>query len=267
MSRLWTARRLAIAVVPFVAATLLVGCAGSAGPPRVSVGATAAPTAGARVPAAVLAARVRAAVRTAGTVQFRLRDGDAQGSGAFDLGQGDLRASMTLKDGHKNIRAVLLPHVSYLNFGQPILGRHWARVVEPIRHADIKKMRAGFVVMLAVANPSNQTRAWALGAPFTAGETANLGSEAATEFDSTMSESALEGIIPAAALKAVKSSGKGSDSATLRIWLNERSLPLKIQLIPPAGDGSETVTITYVNWHAASGVKAPPSRDVLTGRF
>jgi hypothetical protein len=99
---------------------------------------------------------------------------------------------MTLKDGRKNIRAVILPQVTFLNLGQPIYGRHWVRVEQPIHHAAFKTMRAGFVTLLAATSPTNQTRAWALGAPFRAGQTANLGSEAATEFDSTMSESALE---------------------------------------------------------------------------
>jgi hypothetical protein len=264
-----SARRAAIAALPLVAAGLLSGCAGSGTPP-VSTGATAAPTAGTTVPAAVLAARVRAAVRTAGTVQFRVRDRDVVGSGAFDLRHGDLRAAMTLKDGRKNIRAVVLPQVTFLNVGQPIYGRHWLRVEQPVHHAAFKTMRAAFVTLLAATSPTNQTRAWALGAPFRAGQTANLGSEAATEFDSTMSESALESVVPAAALKAVKPVGgtaKGSDTATLKVWLNERSLPLKIELIPPPGDDSGITTITYVNWHVTAAVKAPPSRDVLTGKF
>jgi hypothetical protein len=267
--------RAAMTTLPLVAAALLAGCANPAGATHVSAGATAAPTAGTKIPAAVLARRVQAAVRTAGTVQFRLSEDNIRCSGTFDLRPADLRASMTLKKGRKTIRAVVLPRVTYLNLGQTFKGMHWVRVEEPAHNADIKEMRVALVAALAMVDPAFQARAWALGGPFTAGQTANLGSEMATEYDATLTEAAMMAALPPEARRAFKAmdkatdkgGDKNSDPATLRVWLNERSLPLKIELAWTEGKKHEHSATTYVNWHTASRVNAPPSRDVLTGKF
>jgi len=62
-------------------------------------------------------------------------------------------------------------------------------------------------------------------------------------------------------------SDKDSDQADLRVWLNERSLPLKIQMTWTENKKRVSLTMTYANWHTAAAVKAPRTRDVLTGKF
>lgn len=210
-----------------------------------------------------LARRVQTAISAAGNARFTINEDGTTGSGVLDFTKAGLRASIALKDGRDNIKAVVLPGVLYINSGEVVQRKHWIKLAGTLHAKTLKTAQAQILGGIAVVSPAVQATSWRSAGDFTTGATTTIGGVPATRYDGTVPKAAFIAAFPVQARSAMRLTG----DTRVSVWLDARNRPARMEVVTAFSDGDETDTTTFSAWGAAPAIRLPARSDTLSGRF
>jgi hypothetical protein len=247
-----------------------VGCSGSTGSPEVGGGsaqlsapATTSPQPG-EVDGTAMAARVRAAMAAAGSAQFSLASSSTSGQdahGVLNFSGSTIRVSLDFSSGSDKLRVISLPGVLYADVGQVVDGKHWLKVTAGATDPVSTAMEPLLSYMTNSADISSQAASWSAAGGFTSAGHSTVGGVAATEYDATIPQAAVQANLPAQFREVMQKDITGDSH--LRLWLDGRGRPVRLTTSGSYAGKPDLVTVTYSDWGSAPAVAAPSAADVV----
>ncbi len=184
----------------------------------------------------------------------------------LDFTKSGLRASVALKDGSDNIKAVVLPGVIYINSGEVVQRKHWIKLAGTLHTKTLKTAQAQILGGVARREPGHAGGILALGRRLhRPAPTTTIGGVKATEYDGTVPKAAFIAAFPVQARSAIKLTG---DTQVPGLARRQGPADRRSTSSPPSATATRPTRRRYSAWgsrrrRSSSRPRATPS----SGRF
>jgi|SRR5689334_9948496 len=221
-----------------------------------------APPASGTMDGAALASKVADAAFAKQTVTMDMTgDGGTTISGVVRYGK-VVEEALTIGSSGRELRAVLVGGVMYLDLGQKINGKSWLKIDPKSKNPMI----AAMAPLLGTLQQQSNLRSLAAGlkgVKAVAGPGETVDGAQTTAYRVVMNSKQLVAALPAAQRKLLGPAMAGT-SATTTYYVDGEWLPRKVVIVTRSKGKTSTQTVTYSKWGEPVTIAAPAPSDVTT---